>query len=269
MARAVPDRSDGTPDWHACADVVRKGDADRFLVAMSAPVDARARLFPILALNVELSRAPWITEEPIIAQMRLQWWRDMVGEAMAGAPDRAHEVAAPLARVIREAGLAQDALEQLISARQWDIDREPFPSEADFAAHMDALGGALLWLSAAALGAPDALEPAVRGAGRAMALAGWLTAIPEFEARGRIPLVDGRPEAVRVLARQGLGWLSEARRALKGADAAAPALRLASLATPLLKQAAGAPARVARGDLGLSEAHKRLRIAGKALVGGW
>ncbi len=72
----------------ACAALVERGDPDRFLAVMAAPAWARARLFPLYAFNLEVARAPWVTEEPMIAEMRLQWWRDVVesaGRRRAGA----------------------------------------------------------------------------------------------------------------------------------------------------------------------------------------
>ena len=81
-----------TPDWHACAAIVEKGDPDRFLAAMAAPVAARRVLFPLYALNIEVARAPWVTEEAMIAEMRLQWWRDALAEIAAGGQVRRHEV---------------------------------------------------------------------------------------------------------------------------------------------------------------------------------
>ena len=103
---------------NACAEIVRKGDPDRFRVAMAAPPDARARMLPVLALNVEVARAPYLTAEPIIAQMRLQWWHDAVAEAVVGQ-DRAHEVAGPLGKIIRNWGLPKQSLDRLIAALFW------------------------------------------------------------------------------------------------------------------------------------------------------
>ena len=72
----------------ACAEIVKRGDPDRFLAAMAAPPDARRILFPLYAFNVEVARAPWVTAEPMIAEMRLQWWRDSVEGIYAGEPRR-------------------------------------------------------------------------------------------------------------------------------------------------------------------------------------
>ena len=70
----------------ACAEMVRRGDPDRFLSAMTAPPDARAKLFPLYAFNLEVARAPWVTQEPMIAEMRLQFWRDALEEIAEGKP---------------------------------------------------------------------------------------------------------------------------------------------------------------------------------------
>lgn len=80
----------------ACAKLVERGDPDRFLAVMAAPVAARAQLLPLYAFNLEVARAPWVTKEPMIAEMRLQWWRDVVAEASP----RAHEVVSPFHAVI-------------------------------------------------------------------------------------------------------------------------------------------------------------------------
>ncbi|MFN3209661.1 MAG: squalene/phytoene synthase family protein, partial [Roseovarius sp.] len=73
------------PDIMACAGLVHRGDPERFAATMAAPVPAREKLFPLYAFNVEVSRAPWVTQESMIAEMRLQWWRDVLEEIRTGA----------------------------------------------------------------------------------------------------------------------------------------------------------------------------------------
>ena len=41
----------------ACAELVERGDPDRFRAVMAAPVEARAQLFPLYAFNLEVARA--------------------------------------------------------------------------------------------------------------------------------------------------------------------------------------------------------------------
>lgn len=251
----------------ACAELVRKGDPDRFLATMTARPDQRARLFPIYAFNLEVARAPWLTEEPMIAEMRLQWWRDALEEIDTGKPPRAHEVVAPLADLIRAEDLPVPLLDSLIAARRWDIHSEPFEDDGHFADYIDATSGNLMWLAVLALGAPDDLEPAVRHVAFASGVANWLVAVPDLEARGRYPLPDGRAVAIGALAGSALDRLGQVR----GTDfgAALPAVRAGWRARALLKQALRDPGCVAAGRLATSDFRRRASLLGKTLVGGW
>ena len=242
----------------ACAALVERGDPDRFAAVMAAPVAARARLFPLYAFNLEVARAPWVTKEPLIAEMRLQWWRDVVAE---GRP-RSHEVAGPLHALICEAGLPVAVLDTLIVARQWDVYRDGFANNLAFDGYLDATGGGLMWLSAKALGAEPQVETAARDLGWAVGLAGFLRAVPELELRGRVPLVDGRAEAVARLAREGLARYARGRRGVPKA-AALTAWQTGGL----LRQVVADPRVVAEGRMGLSEFARRGSLIWASLTG--
>ena len=162
----------------ACAALVERGDPDRFLAVMAAPAHVRGQLFPLYAFNLEVARAPWVTEEPLIAEMRLQWWRDVVENAASGAA-RAHEVAGPLHDLIRDFGLPVEVMDRLIAARRWDIHREPHADAAALEAYLEETGAGLMWLAARALGAPDKAEATVRSFGWASAAAAYLRAVPD------------------------------------------------------------------------------------------
>ncbi|MGZ2258195.1 squalene/phytoene synthase family protein [Roseobacter sp. A03A-229] len=231
-------------DLTACAALVQQGDADRFAATMASPVAARRILFPLYAFNVEVSRAPWVTKEPMIAEMRLQWWRDALEEIAEGRPVRRHEVVTPLADILTPDQAR--ALDGLVDARRWDIGSDPFEDEAEMWRYLDATTGTLLWTAAQALGAGADEETAVRTTTRAVALANWMCALPELEARGKRPMYDGRPDTLAQLAKSALADL-KAQRAL------GPASRLALLsgwrARRVLTAIARKPQRVARGDL--------------------
>ena len=128
-------------DLNACAALVERADPGRFRAAMAAPVAARRVLFPLYAFNVEVARAPWVTQEPMIAEMRLQWWRDVCEEIAEGREVRRHEVATPLSGVIGadEARL----LDELVAARRWDIYKGAFEDQAHFDRYMDQTAGNL------------------------------------------------------------------------------------------------------------------------------
>ena len=242
----------------ACADIVRKGDPDRFLATMAAPVKARAVLFPIYAFNVEVARAPWVTVESMIAEMRLQWWRDALEEIGQGGSVRAHEVTTPLAGVLNTK--AAEVLDRLVQARRWDIYKDPFEDAAHFSEYLDATSGGLVWASALALAASDG-EREIRNVAWASGLANWFLAIPELEARGRLPLVDGRTSAVAALAKEGLTKLcSMPPRSAK------PALLATWRARAILTRVARQPERVAEGALTQSEFARRGSLLWRSLV---
>ena len=253
-------------DVKACAALVHKADPDRFLAAMAAPVSARAILFPIYALNVEVARAPWVTQEPMIAEMRLQWWRDALQEIAGGQTIRRHEVVTPLSRVLPP-DLA-GRLDEYIAVRRWDIYRDPFEDRDHFEAYINQSSGSLLVASALALGPAD--ESVLRDFGFGVGVANWFRAIPDLEARGRIPLLDGTPDGVRRLAQSALARLTSAtsnRAAVS--DRARPALYVGWQAEWTLLQVIARPERVAAGGLAQGEIRRRLSLMWTAATGRW
>ncbi|NCO85381.1 MAG: squalene/phytoene synthase family protein [Rhodobacterales bacterium] len=251
----------------ACAALVERGDPDRFLATMAAPVAARAALFTLYAFNLEVARAPWITREPLIARMRLQWWRDVVAEADAGGAPRGHEVAGPLSALIRDRALPGAVFATLITAREWDIDGAAFAREEDVIGQIDRGAGSLAVLAALALGGDAAQEVALREAAIAGGIANWLMAVPTLTAAGRAPLAHATLAEVRNLADYGLGMLARHRRT--GFGPAIPALRAGWRAGDLLRQARADPQAVPEGRLGTSEARRRLTLMARVWRGGW
>lgn len=253
-------------DLTACAALAERGDPLRFRAAMAAPVAARRILFPLYAFNVEVSRAPWMTQEPMIAEMRLQWWRDVCEEIADGKPVRRHEVATPLADVIDK----DDArlLDELVAARRWDIYKDPFEDEAHFDRYLDQTSGHLTWVAARRLGAAD--EATVRGAAYAIGVAGWLRAIPELEARGRVPLLDGTSAGVSALAEKALSKLRQARVQRKkiSAPARAALLHLGAV-EPILRSAQRTPQAVGEGLLSDPVEADRFGLTWRAMTGRW
>lgn len=254
-----------TDDLHTCAALVERADPDRFRAAMAAPVAARAVLFPLYAFNVEVSRAPWVTAEAMIAEMRLQWWRDALGEIARGGPVRRHEVVTPLSVVLPAA--SAELLDEYVAARSWDIYNDPFPDAAALGRYLDQTSGHLMVAAAQALeaklGAGDV--SAVRDYGWATGLANWLVSVPDWRARGRRPLPEA-PGAVEELVQQGLDRLTRARAGgvPKTARAALlPGWRSAAI----LRRAAAEPERIETGRLLPSPARAQLGLMWQAATG--
>lgn len=254
------------PGWQACAALVERGDPDRFAALMAAAPAARPALAVLYAYNLELARAPWAGKEPMIAEMRLQWWADVVAEP---AP-RAHEVAGPLHALIRDRALPVARLQAMADARRWDCWTEAFADDAAFDAYLADTSGTLFALSVAALGGDAKAQEVAAGYGWAAGLAAFLRAVPALEARGRLPLTDGRPAAVAALAGRGLARLAAARAARRAIPAATrDALLPGWQSAALLQQAAADPLAVAEGRLALSEFSRRGRLLWQAVTGRW
>jgi len=167
------------------AAFVRQHDRDRFAVAMFAPEHRRENLFALYAFNYELAKVHESVREPMMGRVRLQWWRDALAEIAAGQPARRHEVAEPLARVIRAHHLSQPIFERMIDAREQDLLPDPPTTFTQLEDYAEATGGGLNELALQALAVKDgkgATQIAARHVGTGYALAGILRATA-FNAR--------------------------------------------------------------------------------------
>lgn len=247
----------------ACAALVERADPDRFAATMAAPPQARAKLWPLYAFNIEVARAPWVTQEPLIAEMRLQFWRD----TLTATIPRAHDIAGPLHAVCtRTPGLAQ-LLDKIIEARRHDITREPFASTTAFDAYIEDSSATLMWSAALTLGAQPHSETAFRALGWAAGLAAFLRAVPILTSRGLQPLPDSAPAAIRALAAEGRNHLRIARAQRHLMGDGFPAALTGWQAAGLLHQAHTNPLRVGEGILALSDFRKRGALLWMTLTG--
>ena len=169
-----------------CGDQVRRDDPDRFLTSLFAPADRRESLWAVLAFNLEVAKTRERVREPVLGQIRLQWWRDAVAEIFAGKP-REHAVVTALAKAIAAHGLSRAAMEQLIDAREGDLSLEPPTDLAALEDYAEQSAGPLLALMAQVLGAAPP-EDVCRRLAAPQALSGLLLAIPFRGLHGRVDL---------------------------------------------------------------------------------
>ncbi len=166
--------------------LVRTSDRDRFLTALFAPVEHRESLFALYGFNAELARVREVVSEPLLGQMRLQWWRESIDAIYEGRPVRRHEVVEPLAETIRARSLTRAYFDRMIDAREADLAGEP-PADLDsLAAYAEGSAAPLVLLALEALGVRDAATMAAgREVGIAYALAGLLAATRFHAAKRR------------------------------------------------------------------------------------
>jgi phytoene synthase len=164
------------------ADMVRRRDRDRFFTALFAPEAARAALLTLYAFNIELARAQDLASTPALALIRLQWWREIVEGA-----DRRHEVATPLQALLADARLPAAPLQNMIAARESDVE-EPPATMADFTERLMQGPGALAVAAGTLLGATDAEAQRLMHLGAAYGAAGTLRNIAALGSRQRCVL---------------------------------------------------------------------------------
>jgi phytoene synthase len=172
-----------------CQDLVRSGDKNRFLATLFAPQKYRRALYALYAFNLEVARTRELAREPMPGEIRLQWWRDVLGGGGRGEID-AHPVAAALRDAVVRYRLPPKMLLDLIDARAFDLYNEPVASLADLEQYAVHTSSALIELSARILcdGRDPRISGVARPAGIAYAIAGLLLALPAHSARGQLYL---------------------------------------------------------------------------------
>ncbi|MDA0781085.1 MAG: phytoene/squalene synthase family protein [Rickettsiales bacterium] len=106
-----------------CENEVKKHDYERYLCCLLADCRVRNRLFAIYAFNNEIAKIKHIVSEPMAGYIRLQWWRDAIDEIYTRQPIKhRHETVDALYEVVRETGVGKELFDNLIDAREADID---------------------------------------------------------------------------------------------------------------------------------------------------
>ena len=183
-------------------DTVRRLDPDRWLSSrFIADADQRADVVALYAFDHELARAPKVASNPLLGEIRLTWWREVLDEIFDGRPVRHHPTAQALAEIVGRRGLGRDLLETLIDARYRELDATPMNENevldwardtggvtAQIAARMLdpqgdaklALAGGTAWALGRRLADAPGLRPtflrvihAARGASRALSVAAF------------------------------------------------------------------------------------------------
>jgi phytoene synthase len=245
------------PKLSYCAEQIRRFDNDRFLCSLFAPAAEREALAAVYAFNVEVARIRESVGEPLLGEIRLQWWRDAIEGIYAGRPS-SHQVVVALDQAVRGFGLSRCHFERVVEARVFDLDDAPPPDLAALVDYADATSATLSALSLEVLGADgDGVRRAARDVGIAWALVGLVRAVPFHAGARRLYLpaelnrkagldvlelfdrgaASGLSRVVATIAETAAGYLSSARgRSGEVAARALPALLPATLAEGYLRR---------------------------------
>lgn len=247
-----------------CLETVRRDDRDRYLLCVLAPIRYRPALWAIHAFNVAIARIPETVSEPILGQIRLQWWRDAIAAIYVDGTPPAHPIIDALRDVISRHRLSLQSFERILDARERDLEDWRPATIQDLERYAQDTAGEILALSMAVLGEADEQALTIgRTAGTAFALVGMLRSLA-FQAHRRrflIPqeLVDRDGISLRDV------FAFKQPNAALNLSVAAIANKAEILITDAIKQAGqvSLPARILLLEARIAAYHlKRLQTAG-------
>jgi NADH dehydrogenase [ubiquinone] 1 alpha subcomplex assembly factor 6 len=226
-----------------CHDMVHRLDRDRLMCAMVASSDKREGLVALLAFNLEIATIPELVSEPLLGEIRLQWWRETIARLYDGYSVD-HPVALGLAEAIEKAGLSKSLFDGYLDARAFDLQGEPPASMPVLEKYAEDTAGALHTLMAEVLGLAN-LEPeqrrpvaqAIRHGAVAWALTGLLATVDFHSRGGRSYLPADQEDGAKALTQAARRHISEARSAHRHVPKSIlPAMLPVTLAEQNLKQ---------------------------------
>ena len=250
-------------------DLVRRGDPDRHLSALSAEPIARRKLFALYGFNLEVARAAWASNDPVICAVRLNWWAEAVGPARFKDARTSNHLVSSVAELIRTGELPMDSFKRMIDARYRDLNREPFTALDEFDEYIDATSGELMTLAARTLGAPELASETVRLFARGSGAASFLRAVPSLSAKGWNAF-GADMELVSDIVRSASERILAARRNRKKVPrSSTPALLAGWRAGAALGKAASDLQRIHSGQLEESEFMRRGTLLVRGFTGNW
>jgi phytoene/squalene synthetase len=149
------------------AELVRREDRDRYILALFAPASVRQDVMALYAFNAEMAKIRTSVSETMIGRIKLQWWRDVIEGIYAGrgAP-KGNPVTEALAEAITVRELSKSHFESIIATREQEIDAE---GSVDMEAFAEGTSARLIDLVLEVLGSPA--TPAASHAGIAYGMA--------------------------------------------------------------------------------------------------
>ncbi len=175
-----------------CIALARAFEPDRYYAALLAPEPHRAALIALAAFAAELRRIPATVKEPMMGEIRLQWWRDTIA-TLARSEAVGHPIADTLGSAMTSFRLPPLLLVAMTEARAFDLYADPMPDEASYEGYLAKTEAIPFALALRILGLPEARADAIAAdAGRAYGMARSHAGLAALAARGRIIVPQSR-----------------------------------------------------------------------------
>ncbi|MEZ5647710.1 MAG: phytoene/squalene synthase family protein [Alphaproteobacteria bacterium] len=186
-----------------CFRIVKQGDKERYLLCLLPPLEYRPALIALHAFNDTISRIPETVSEPLLGQIRMQWWWDAINSLYKGGRPVAQPIVEALSYTVKRYALDRESFERMLVAREKDVAQWQAETLQDLETYAEATSGELLALSFAVLGEKnqDALQVG-RTIGTAYALIGLVRSIGFHARQGRFLMPRDLVEVERVNVRE-------------------------------------------------------------------
>ena len=165
----------------ACGARLKDVDKDRYLASLFIKGAQRGALWALYALNYELAKTREVVTETQLGQMRLIWWRDQIKPLCEGAEPPSNEILTALHGAIQAYALPYEAFEQLIYAREFDLEDTPPASLEGLENYARYTHAPLMQLTEKVLGEAAPTDDLAA----AYALTGIIRAVPSHAAQRR------------------------------------------------------------------------------------
>jgi phytoene synthase len=179
-------------------ETVRRVDPDRYFSALFAPMPSRRHLLTLYVFNHEIARVAETVRQPMMGEIRLEWWHETLESARSGRP-RDHALARALSELFAVHSLPADLFDAILEARAFDATPDLFANWSEVEGYCDQTSGNLMRLAARILGGGEGQDALAREAGTAYAITGLIRSLRFHAARHKVYLPQDLLGAVGLL----------------------------------------------------------------------
>jgi len=243
----------------ASLNQLKIADPDRYRAAMMADGSGRDRLLCLYAFHHELAKVPEIVSEPMLGDIRYQWWREVLTEIYESKSVRKHEVTTPLADLFKYVDMPRFWADRLIDGRARDLDPTPFVNIEGARDYCRQTSGVLMQMAVKCLG--EAPDEAVLKAGEAWGLTGLARAWRYYHTSMLSRLsFDGLTQAA-------MDCYQEARNSMSRDSKTFPAIAYTALIPKYIKRLTEPGHNPAEDALSYAPFLKQMRLINAAMMG--
>jgi len=248
------------------SEQVRCFDSDRYLASLLAEPSDQKKLHLLYCANLEIAKSAWTSPEPMISEIRLQWWKDNLIKSSEYKENSTH-IVKDLVALFEANDIPLTLINEMVDARSWDLLSKPFKSQDDQIKYIDKTYGNLYWAGALLLGVDRNMESLVRKYAFGAGIASFFGAVKRLESLGKSPLIKSSNESIKSLGKLGMKSFDEGVKGLRSQKKILPVLLSAWTTKTLLKQVIKNPSVVKSGDLTVKNITKKWGFLWRSTLG--